>query len=85
WQFGQAPRGDNVIAVMRGDRPEFYEVADPLLYRSISSLNRPAKDWLVRFLNGFRRLGQSTVTLTVDFMTANVARDTLMGGIMSRH
>lgn len=85
WLHGQAPKGDNVIAVMRGGKPEFYEVADPILYRSIASLNRPAKHWLVQFLNGFRRIGQTSITLTPDFMAANLARDTLMGAVMSRH
>lgn len=39
----------------------------------------------MRFLGGFRRLGQASITLSVDFMTANIARDTIMGAVMSRH
>ncbi len=85
WLPGQAPKGDNVVAVLRDGKPEFYEVADPLLYRALSSFSRPGKHWLVRTLNGFRRVGQATVTLTVDFMAANMARDTIMGGVISRH
>jgi hypothetical protein len=32
-----------------------------------------------------RRIGQATVTLTIDFMAANIARDTAMGTIFSKH
>ena len=85
WQYNQTPKGDNVIAVMREGKPEYYKVTDPLLFRSFESLNRPAKHWLIKFLGGFRRVGQSSVTVTADFMAANLARDTLMGGVMSKH
>ncbi len=85
WQVNQSPQGSNVVAVMRRGKPVFYEVADPLLYRAFSALDRPAQNWLTKFLGGFRRLGQASVTVSLDFMAANIARDTLMGGIMSRH
>lgn len=84
WMHGQAPKGDNVVAVMRNGKPDFYEVADPLLYRAISSLNRPARHWIVTVLSYPKRIGQASVTLTVDFMLRNIARDTLMAGIMSK-
>lgn len=84
WQQGQAPHGENVVAVLRGGEPEFYEVADPVLYRAISALNRPGRNWMVRFLGGIRQIGQKTITVSVDFMTANIARDTVSGSIMTR-
>jgi len=84
WMHGQAPKGDNVVAVLRNGKPEYYEVIDPLLYRSIASLNRPTKSELVKFLGIPKRIGQLTITLTPDFMLANIARDTLMGTVMSR-
>ena len=85
FQFGQAPKGKNVVAVMRGGKAVYYEVADPLLMRAMTALDRPTKNWITRFLGGFRRVGQSSITLSLDFMAANLARDTLMGGIVSRH
>ena len=85
WAHGQAPKGDNVIAVLRNGKPDYYEVADPLLYRSIESLSRPAKGLVTRFFGAFRRVGQSSITLSADFMAANLARDTLMGAIISKH
>jgi len=85
WVFGQAPKGNNIIAVLRKGKPTFYEVADPILFRAISSLNRPvSKSVLMNILRSVKRTGQATITLTLDFMTANIARDTVMGGIMSR-
>ncbi|MCK5601905.1 methyltransferase [Candidatus Pacearchaeota archaeon] len=84
WAFGQHPQGENVIAVLRGGKPVFYEVADPVLYRAIASFNRPQKNWIVKLLSSIRRIGQTSITLSFDFMGANIARDTLMGSIMSR-
>jgi hypothetical protein len=84
WQMGQSPKGSNVVAVLRGGEPDFYEVADPVLYRSIAALNRPAKNWMVKFLGAIKHVGQSSITLSIDFMTANIARDTVAGSIMSR-
>ena len=85
WKHGQAPQGDNVVTAFRRGEPEFYEVVDPLLYRAITSLNRPTKNWLVRYMGAVRRLGQTSITLSVDFMTANIARDTVMAGILSKN
>lgn len=84
WMFKQAPKGSNLMAVMREGKPQFYEVADPILLRSIESLNRPGQHMVVRFMGAFRRVGQAAVTLTPDFIFKNIARDTLMGSIMSR-
>ncbi len=82
---GEAPSGRNVVAVMHSGKPAYYEVADPILYRALTSLKRPAPNWVVRVLAVPRRIGQASVTLAADFVAANIARDTIMGGIMSRH
>ena len=73
------------MAVLKAGKPEYYEVADPLLYSALTHLNRPAKDWLTRLLAVPRRIGQASITPSVDFLAANIARDTLMGTVMSRH
>lgn len=83
FQHNQAPKGD-VMAVLKHGMPTYYEVADPLLMRAIAALERPAQHWLVKLLGIPKRIGQTTITLTPDFMVANIARDTLMGGVMSR-
>ncbi|MEL0587104.1 MAG: LPD38 domain-containing protein [Candidatus Thiodiazotropha sp. (ex. Lucinoma kazani)] len=85
FQFGQAPKGKNIVAVMRGGKADYYEVGDPLLMRSLQALDRPVKHWITHILGGFKRVGQSSITLSLDFISANLARDTLMGGIMSKY
>lgn len=80
----QAPAGNNVVAVLNNGKPTFYEVADPVLYRAMSALDRPVQSWVVKLLGLPKRIGQASITLTPDFMIANIARDTLMGGVMSR-
>lgn len=80
----QPPAGRNVVAVLNDGRPTWYEVGDPVLYRALTALDRPAQHWLVKWLGLPKRIGQTTITLTPDFMVANIARDTIMGSVMSR-
>ncbi len=80
----QPPAGSNVVAVLRNGKPEWYEVGDPLLYRALSSIDRKYQHWLINWLGLPKRVGQATITLTPDFWMANLARDTIMGSVMSR-
>ena len=84
-QGNMKPGGPNVIVRLIGGKPIYYEVADPLLMRAFQALRRPTKPRIIRFLSAFRRLSQASITLSIDFLVRNVARDTLMGGIMSKH
>lgn len=79
------PSGPNVVAVLRDGKPSYYEVADPILFRSLTALNRPATHPMVQLLSIPRRIGQLTITMAPDFMAANFVRDSLMGFTMSRH
>ncbi len=80
----QPPPGSSVVAVLRGGKPVWYEVADRLLFRSLQAIDRPPMQWLTKWLGLPKRVGQATITLTPDFMLANIARDTIMGSVMSR-
>ncbi|MHB1176516.1 MAG: LPD38 domain-containing protein [Sulfuriferula sp.] len=80
----QPPAGMNVVAVLRNGKPEWYEVGDPLLYRALSSIDRTNQHWLIKWLGLPKRVGQASITLTPDFWIANLARDTIMGSVMSR-
>lgn len=80
----QPPAGSNVVAVLRNGKPEWWEVGDPILYRALSSIDRSYQHWLINWLGLPKRVGQATITLTPDFWMANVARDTIMGSVMSR-
>jgi hypothetical protein len=81
---GQPPAGNNVVAVMREGKPVWFEVGDPILYRALKAIDRPVQSDVVRWLGLPKRLGQATITATPDFWMANIARDTLMGSVMSR-
>lgn len=80
----QPPAGGNVVAVLKDGKPIWYEVADPILLRSLQAIDRPPMHWLTQWLGMPKRLGQLSITLTPDFMVANIARDTIMGAVMSR-
>ncbi len=81
---GQPPAGSNVVAVLQHGKPIWFEVGDPILYRALSSIDRPVQPWIVKWLGLPKRIGQTTVTLTPDFLVRNIARDTIVGGVMSR-
>lgn len=81
---GQAPAGGNVVAVLKHGQPRYYEVADPILYRALTALDRPVQSTLLKWLSMPKRIGQASIVLTPDFAIRNIARDTLMGAIMSR-
>lgn len=83
-QQNMPPAGGNVVAVLKEGRPVWYEVADPILLRALESLDRQPPPWIVKWLALPKRIGQTTITLTPDFMIANMARDTIMGSVMSR-
>jgi hypothetical protein len=81
---GQAPTGRNVVAVLDHGKPTYYEVADPIVLRALTALHREPAPWITRALSLPRRVGQASVTLAADFMAANILRDTVMAGMMSR-
>ena len=84
FQSGMPPAGNNVVAVLKDGRKVWYEVGDPILLRSLQAIDRAPMHWLTQWLGMPKRIGQATITLTPDFITANIARDTIMGAVMSR-
>lgn len=81
---GQPPAGNNVVAVMQGGKPIWFEVGDPLAYRALKAIDRPIMNQVVKVLGWPKRIGQASITTTPEFWVANMARDTLMGTVMSR-
>lgn len=83
-QFGQAPRGDQIIAIRRNGKLEYYKVADPLVYDSFASFNRQhLRNPVMDFFMWARRMKQATITLTATFMGRNFWRDTIHGWVFS--
>lgn len=81
---GQPPAGNNVVAVMQGGKPIWFEVGDPIVYRALRAIDRPLMPEAVKWLGLPKRIGQASITTTPEFWVANMARDTLMGSVMSR-
>ena len=81
---GQPPAGNNVVAVLQGGKPVWFEVGDPIAYRALKAIDRPVMNQVVKVLGWPKRIGQASITATPDFWVANMARDTLMGTVMSR-
>lgn len=80
------PGGPQVLAVLEKGKPRYFEVGDPFLWRSIQAFNRPVKtSWFRTVLGTAKRLGQATITLSIDFATANLLRDAAAGWVFSRH
>lgn len=84
-QTNMPPAGGNVVAILKGGKPVWYEVNDPVLLRALESIDRQPPPWIVKWLGLPKRIGQATITLTPDFMLANIARDTIAGSVMSQH
>jgi len=81
---GQAPKGKNIVAVMKAGKPEYFEVAEPLLLRAMMALDRPARHWIVKLLGWPKRIGQSSIVLDPSFMAANWTRDQISAGVMTQ-
>lgn len=83
-QTNMPPSGGNVVAVLKEGKPIWYEVNDPILLRALESIDRAPPPWIVKWLGLPKRIGQASIVVTPDFMIANIARDTIMGSVMSR-
>ncbi|MCX7172023.1 MAG: hypothetical protein NTY41_17565, partial [Proteobacteria bacterium] len=81
---GQPPAGKNVVAVLQHGKPVWFEVGDPILYRALSAIDRPVQSEVVKWLGIPKRIGQASITTVPEFWLANIARDTIMGSVMSR-
>ena len=76
--------GERILVVMRNGKPKYYEVADPLLFESLSLLRRPARRGFLHYANLGRQLVQRGITIGFDFMSANFVRDMVSGTTYSR-
>lgn len=78
------PFGDNVMTVLENGKPRYFEVFDPLLVRSLEAVRRPQDTGVLRWVNAVRNLQQTAITITPDFMVANLTRDPVMASITTR-
>lgn len=87
WLHGQSPKGSDIFAVMRNGKPEFYQVShdNSYLLRALQSLSPQGRHPVIKVMNRAKRVGQASITLTLDFMAANMWRDTWHGWAFSKH
>ena len=79
------PQGKDIIHVLRNGKPEYYQIHDDLLLRSLASINDqvwggPAMT-AMRFVKRLLTMG---ITSAPDFMIRNFVRDTLHTWTISR-
>lgn len=80
----QIPGKDNVIAVYRNGKREFYEL-DPDLYAAVTAADRDQMGVILRALNFPVRLLRSGVVNTLEFWLKNMWRDQFAAMINSRN
>lgn len=83
WTSGP-PKGSNVMTVLEGGQPRYYEVLDDQVRRALESFRPEPPGWFMGMWDKVRRLKQSAITLDPAFIYANGIRDPLMSTIMTR-
>jgi transcription termination factor NusB len=76
---------DNIITVFREGNPEYYEVFDESLYRSMLSLDRESMNTLTKLLSFPAKILRAGATLTPEFVARNPLRDMLSAVVYSKY
>lgn len=82
WSLGNKPKGDNIVSLVRAGKVEFYDVTDPMLFRSLTMIHRTQ----IPFIQPFRmakHLLTAAVGLDPSFQVANFLRDTMHASVIS--
>jgi len=82
--FGHAPRGGNIDSVMIEGKQVFYEVADPLFLRAMTSFGPRPMGLILRVMGGFKNTLTRGVTSMPDFQLINLLRDSFNGFALSQ-
>ena len=80
----EAPAGKNIIRIMRDGKPEYYEVFDDLLLRSLTNINQQSWGKMMNIFRTPKRWLTTMVTAAPDFMMRNFTRDTLSAWVLGR-
>lgn len=73
-------RADKKVStfILRNGQKEWYEIADPLVHQSLSSMTQTGMDQgIMKFFRTFKRLLTNTVTITPSFIVTNTFRDAI--------
>lgn len=64
--------------VMEGGKKVFYEIDDPMVFQALTALAHPGMNsTAMRVMRGFKRIFTNTVTVTPQFIAANLIRDSI--------
>lgn len=82
---GNTPYGTDVASFLRAGKPEYYKIYDPLLQRTIGSMNRDAMMGIIgRASAAIKKFKQEMITMDPTFIYRNVIRDPAIGTTMTR-
>jgi hypothetical protein len=74
----------SLISIMRDGKPEFYQVNDPLLLRSMASVGPEAMHGLIyNFFRGAKQVLSKSVTIDPGYMARNLMRDTAQTAVLT--
>lgn len=77
------PTGKDVVHVLRGGKPVYYQVEDRLLLDSLTAMNQAAwNSWAMNAARLFKRVLTRGVTATPEFMLRNLIRDTVSAWVI---
>lgn len=89
WQHGVKPEvnasGNIVDSVIINGKPKYYEVQDPLLQDMLLSMNPESYSIFMNVMFGVKNIFTRTITLGLEFMGANLVRDTVGATFLSKN
>lgn len=89
WQHGVKPTlnesGNIVDSVIIDGKPKYYEVKDPLLQDMLIAMNPESYSSFMNVMFGVKNLFTRSITLGVEFMGANLVRDTVGATFLSKN
>ena len=89
WQHGVKPTlnesGNIVDSVIINGKPQYYEVQDPLLQDMLISMNPESYSSFMNVMFGVKNFFTRTITLGIEFMGANLVRDTIGASFLSKN
>jgi len=77
------PVGKNIVSVLVDGKPQYYEVNDPLMLRTLQGMGPQQFTGVMKWFVGGKRLLTGAVTIEPSFMIANFLRDTLSNYIQT--
>ena len=88
WQHGVKPTlnesGNMVDTVIINGKPKYFEVQDPLLQDMLLSMNPESYSSFMNIMFGMKNFFTRSITLGIEFMGANLVRDTAGASVISK-